>query len=649
MKTRSSVSKSIRVGLCCALVALVLAGTVAFSQGTAQVKVPPQLNRDSILDHLNAVIGWYRDSTSKVQPVGLPSDAIYEDNARSLAAEAVRLAFQSARAMAAQIQEANKTSEAKQPGAGQPAQQQDFHQMAANVSAQIEGTQAKLAAVNKQLAKASPRQRRALLEQRDRLQGALELDKSVQDAIQKMTSFVDSTGENAGGGLEGSINQLAHSVPEVLGKENEGGQKTAAAAKANTNSQQSALANSGGLVGQSIILLDRVRGVREIDQMLKETDGLRQIAEGLRKPLRELLAATLQRGRDLVNQTAAPGTTQPQNARQEFDDLDNQFKAWSSATLPLSQEIVVIEESRSNFIEWRRSIVEGSKYVLRALVVRLIGLAIALALVLILSEVWRRLTFRYIHDPRRRRQFLLMRRFVVGFLIGVVLIMGFVSEFSSLATFAGFVTAGVAVGLQAVLLSVAAYFFVVGRYGIRVGERISIAGVTGDVLEIGLVRLYLMELAGTGIDLYPTGRVVVLSNSVLFQAGTPLFKQIPGTEYTWHEVAVSLASGGNYKLAQDKLSAAVNAVHERYRAAFERQLGGIERQIEMQFQAPTPEAKLQLGDAGLELVIRYPVDIRKASEIDDEVTRALVELVSRDTELKNAVAGTPKIRAAIKG
>jgi hypothetical protein len=45
---------------------------------------------------------------------------------------------------------------------------------------------------------------------------------------------------------------------------------------------------------------------------------------------------------------------------------------------------------------------------------------------------------------------------------------GFVSEFSALATFAGFITAGIAVGLQAVLLSVATYFFIVGRYGIQV-------------------------------------------------------------------------------------------------------------------------------------------------------------------------------------
>jgi len=63
---------------------------------------PPaiQMDRDALLGHLNAVITWYRDVTSKVQPTGLPSDTICQDNAQTLGAQVVRLAFQSARAEA---------------------------------------------------------------------------------------------------------------------------------------------------------------------------------------------------------------------------------------------------------------------------------------------------------------------------------------------------------------------------------------------------------------------------------------------------------------------------------------------------------------------------------------------------------------------
>jgi small-conductance mechanosensitive channel/cation transport regulator ChaB len=602
----------------------------------------PALNRDAILGHLNEAITWYRDAMNKVQAAGLPSDAIYEESTRNLAAEVVRLAFQSARAGAAVITAGEKNSSANQ-SAKTPAQQQDLTQIAARIAAEIDDTQSRLETVNKQLASSPRNKRKELQAERERLQGKLALDKAVQDSVQKMATFAEESADTVSEGLEGSINQLARSVPEVFAN------KAIPTAPAKANGSASSLANSSGLIGQAITLLGRMRSVHEIDQMIKETDHQRQNAENLRKPLRGALVAIIQRSRDLANPPGTSPNAQNEDVTREYEDLIARFKQLSTAAMPLSQEVLLLQESRANYVEWRRSIVRESTDTLRALVIRVIGIALALGIVAILSEVWRRLTFRYIHDPRRRRQFLLLRRFVMGFLVGVVLIMGFVSEFSSLATFAGFVTAGIAVGLQALLLSVAAYFFVVGRYGIRVGDRISIAGVTGDVVDIGLVRLYIMELAGTSIDLYPTGRIVVFSNSVLFQAGTPLFKQLPGTEYGWHEIAVTLAPGGNYKLVQDKILGAVNSVYEQYRERIERQLGGIERQTEIQLKSPTPDAKLQLSDSGPEFIVRYPVDIRTASEIDDRVTRAVVDLMNRDAELKSAITGLPKIRAAIKG
>jgi small-conductance mechanosensitive channel len=633
---------------------------------------PAQLDRDAILHHLNAVITWYRDITSKLKPVGLPSDAIYQDNTRSLAAEAVRLAFQSARAEAAIITAMNKADKPgaaanatdssqpqAQPNNGQPTQQQNLAQTAARISAQIDDTQTKLDAVNKELASAPRSKQKDLLAQRDRLQGLLTLNKALQDTIQKMASFVGGATESAEG-FEGSIDQLAHSVPEVVADDNSKKPGTPAAAANAATPKPAANNNSSGLIGQSLALFDQMQAMHQLEQMATETQKMRATADEIRKPLRDILVATIKQGRDLASQaqtSSAPNaggnannSTSAQSTTQAFQAITARFKELAAATVPLSQEVVVLDESRANLEEWRKSIRTESEYELRGVLTRIVGIAFALAAVFILSEVWRRLVFRYVHEARRRRQFLLMRRFVTGFLIGVVLIMGFVSEFSSLATFAGFVTAGIAVGLQAILLSIAAYFFVIGRYGIRVGDRISIAGVTGDVIDIGLVRFYLMELAGTGIELYPTGRVVMFSNSVLFQAGTPLFKQLPGTEYAWHEVAVALTPESNYKLVQEKLSAIVESIFEKYRSVIENQLGGTERRLEVSLQAPKPESRLQFTDAaGLEFVVRYPVDIRRAAEIDDNVTRSILDSLASTPDLKTSVTGPPKIRAAIKG
>ncbi len=611
------------------------------AQPSGNVLPPISLDGDVALHHLNQVINWYRHATTGVRSVGLPSDAIYEDNTKNLGSQVVKLAFQSAKAESAIIADQQKKSGASQ--AGSSTQAQRLAQIQAKTSDQIQQLQQQLDSINAQLKKPPASKRLGLTSQRDAIQGEIDLQKSLLDAVQKMSAFVVSNGEIAGG-IEGDIDRLAKSVPEVLGTE--AGQKPVASP---TTTAKPSLANAGGLISEAMTLYDYMSAVHEIDGLIKETNYTRDAADHLRNPLRDALRATIKQSQDLANQTPATDPQQLQAQRQQFQALTERFKQLTSTMMPLSQELIVLEDSKTNFEEWRSSIARESRFVLRSVLIRVGAILLALALILGLSEIWRRVTFRYISDPRRRRQFLVMRRVVIGVLIAIVLVLGFVSEFSSLATFAGFITAGIAVGLQAVLLSVAAYFFIIGRYGIRVGDRISVAGITGDVVDIGLVRLYLMELAGTGLDFYPTGRIVVFSNSVLFQAGTPLFKQIPGTEYSWHEVVIMIAPGGNHKAAEDKLVAAVNSVYETYKVEIERQHAGIERRVDIYVQVPRPEARLQFADAGLELLVRYPVELRRAPDIDERMTRTVLELISTDESLKSAVSGTPKIRSAIKG
>ncbi|HLZ43573.1 MAG TPA: hypothetical protein VKQ11_21585 [Candidatus Sulfotelmatobacter sp.] len=593
---------------------------------------------------MNQAISWYRHVTTGIQAVGLPTDAIYEDNAHTLGAQVVRLAFQSAKAESTLIGAQQKADAGNQ--AGQTTQRQNLAQLEAKTSGRIDQLNSQINDLNAQITKARGSKKDPLISQRDALAGELELQKALLDAIQKMMSFVETNGETVGG-LEGSINQLAKTIPEVLGPTTAAPAKTNAPAPATAS--KSTLANSGGLVADAMTVYDYVRAVHQIDQVIRETNYTVEIADHMRNPLRSALRATIQHSEAMANQPPAGDSQQLDSQRKEFDQLTERFKQLSAAMLPLSQEIIVLNDAKANLDAWRSSIARESKYVLRSVLLRVFGILLALGIILFISEVWRRVTFRYIADPRRRRQFLLIRRVVVSFLVVLVLIVGFVSEFSSLATFAGFITAGVAVALQAVLLSVAAYFFIIGRYGIRVGDRISVAGVTGDVVDVGLVRMYLVELAGTGVDFYPTGRIVVLSNSVLFQTATPLFKQIPGTEYSWHEVVVMIVPEGNHKEAQAKLVDTVNAVYSKYQHEIERQHATIERRIDIQVRAPKPEARLQFANEGLELLVRYPVEIRKAPDIDEQMTRAVLDLVQKDASLKAAVSGTPKIRSAIKG
>ena len=71
--------------------------------------------------------------------------------------------------------------------------------------------------------------------------------------------------------------------------------------------------------------------------------------------------------------------------------------------------------------------------------------------------------------------------------------------------------------LQSVLLSLVAHFFFYGRYGARAGDRVNVAGVTGDIIQIGMTRFYMRELTSSDQGFKPTGKIVAFPNSILFQ------------------------------------------------------------------------------------------------------------------------------------
>ena len=96
----------------------------------------------------------------------------------------------------------------------------------------------------------------------------------------------------------------------------------------------------------------------------------------------------------------------------------------------------------------------------------------------------------------------------------------------------------------------------IGKYGIRVGDRIQIGAVVGEVVDLGLVRMHLMELNQQG-PLGPTGRVVAFPNLVVFQASGGLFKQVPAGDTSWRETTLTLPVVADYAALKDKLLAAI--------------------------------------------------------------------------------------------
>jgi hypothetical protein len=66
----------------------------------------------------------------------------------------------------------------------------------------------------------------------------------------------------------------------------------------------------------------------------------------------------------------------------------------------------------------------------------------------------------------------------------------------------------------------------------------------------------------------------------------------------------------------------------------------------MQTGVPRPVTRANFTDAGLELLIRFPVDAERAASIDDRVVSSLWDEAGKEPKLQFAAGGAPKSRPA---
>ena len=264
------------------------------------------------------------------------------------------------------------------------------------------------------------------------MQEQLDFDKTLQETIQKLSTFISGS-ETKSGGLQKEINNLKKSVPNLAGK-------TPEPAPASANAQPSPAAGSG-LISQFATLFTRWEALREINDLISDADRVSELAREVQSPLRTRLRATISQGRTLSSQPPPDDQQGQDEARQKLKSVTTKFNQIANTTIPLAQELISLEESQASLRQWEYSAHTGYTSILKSFLIRLTLVLVGMAIVLVLSNFARRATFRYVREPRRRHQLVLLRHVITGALMAFILILGFVSEFGSLATFAGFLTA----------------------------------------------------------------------------------------------------------------------------------------------------------------------------------------------------------------
>jgi small-conductance mechanosensitive channel len=614
-----------------------LLGALAVADAESPPAAQPNLNAtqvsvlsaSEVVEILDRTSEWYRTLGLPQQNSLQPSEVLILYANRQIADKVVDLVVELARADAELLSSEANAAQASADKSAATSLKQQRDQLAA----QRQSIQQEIAAGQQKRSSAGGAGKE-LETKLAELQGELAMNEARANLLDTMGEFVNQRDPKSADAeaLKAHIDAIAASIPLAAAAPAPQTGRTPVA----TSPAASALLNSGveksgvrdgiwDLAKNVIDLRAKIKAIEVIDARSKDlADLFAKYSEAPRARLQSYAA-----GSDALASAAdsAAGVAL-QNLRSQFDTLAWLFKQTSSILLPLSKEKVLLEQYRHNLSSWRDTTLRQYHEAWQVLAARL-GIVIGLlASVFVLAEVWRRAVLRYVHEPRRRYQFLLVRTIVMWVVIVAIVGLSFVTEISSFATFAGLITAGVAVAMQSVLVSIVGYFFLIGKYGIRVGDRVQIGNVVGEVMDLGLVRMHLMEFHGEG-PLGPTGRVVAFPNLIVFQATGGLFKQLPGVNLSWHEISLPLPAVSDYTALKQRLLAVVRDVTKEYRREIERQSREIQ-DMSLSGAGADAEAHVQMRivDGHMQALIGYPVHSQHAADIDEQVSQAVLAVLS---------------------
>ncbi len=260
----------------------------------------------------------------------------------------------------------------------------------------------------------------------------------------------------------------------------------------------------------------------------------------------------------------------------------------------------------------------GDELLHRVLVI--LGGLMALAL---LARLALRIVRGSLEDPTRVYHASRIVRRTAGTIAILLVLLLLSPDVRGLITVLTVVGAGLAIALREALLSIAGWMRIGLISPYRIGERIEIGGVTGDVIDIRMLRTTLMEIRGWVDADQSTGRIVHIPNSWLFEHALYNFSR--GFNFVWNEVSFTLTFRSDWSAARDILLGLAEESAAIVSQQAQKELRDMSREFLIHYSVLTPFVYVRVVDNGIRLTLRYLCDVRKRRGTEHALTVSILE------------------------
>jgi len=198
---------------------------------------------------------------------------------------------------------------------------------------------------------------------------------------------------------------------------------------------------------------------------------------------------------------------------------------------------------------------------------------------------------------------------------------------TQLSTTIGLVTAGLTVVMKDFIVAFFGWFTLMGKNGISVGDWVEIEGVSGEVVEIGLLKTVLLELGDGAETGHPTGRRVAFSNS--FAMERHYFNFSTSNQWLWDELQFTLPATGDPYQTVEQIREVVERETQADGAEAAKDWQRVSHQYGSREFSPGPAVNLRPGVNGLEVVVRYITSAPQRNAVKSKLLKAVVDLLRK--------------------
>jgi small-conductance mechanosensitive channel len=276
-------------------------------------------------------------------------------------------------------------------------------------------------------------------------------------------------------------------------------------------------------------------------------------------------------------------------------------------------------------------------------IVRVFAFIVAIVIFTILLGrlLQRLLASRALLDRRRQQTLQFVLSFsvqLVGALLILILIFGAPHQ---TPTVIGLTTAGLTVVLKDFIVAFFGWFVLMGRNGVRVGDWVEINGISGEVVEVGLLRTTLLETGNWAESGRPTGRRVAFMNNYAIE--DHYFNFSTSGQWLWEELHLTLPAGKDPYALRDAIRSVVEEITREDVEQATREWRRLSQQhgsLTSLSAEPTVELR---PTGGLELVIRYITRVQDRIAMRSRLNQRLLPILHTPEQAVSIPETTPAV------